>query len=73
MITLLNKGLEAIAMTQEKSTDNGIEVLRLGTLQPLSFFGQVTNPMESKQVTTEAASPGILTRMDVVDPPYMDP
>jgi len=26
-----------------------------------------------KQVTTEAASPGTLTRMDVVEPPYMAP
>src|SRR5512139_2647191 len=27
----------------------------------------------SRQVTTEAASPGILTRMEVVDPPYIAP
>ncbi len=27
----------------------------------------------SIQVTTEAASPGMLTRMEVVDPPYMAP
>ena len=27
----------------------------------------------SMQVTTEAASPGILTKMEVVDPPYMAP
>jgi hypothetical protein len=27
----------------------------------------------SKQVTTEAASPGMFTRIDVVDPPYMAP
>ena len=27
----------------------------------------------SRQVTTEADSPGILTRMEVVDPPYMAP
>ncbi len=27
----------------------------------------------SRQVMTEAASPGMLTRMEVVDPPYMAP
>src|SRR5271157_423493 len=27
----------------------------------------------SRHVTTEAASPGIFTRMDVVDPPYIAP
>src|SRR4030067_3872500 len=27
----------------------------------------------SRQVITEAASPGMLTRMDVVDPPYIAP
>ena len=27
----------------------------------------------SRQVTTDAASPGMLTRIDVVDPPYMAP
>ena len=27
----------------------------------------------SRQVTTEADSPGILTRIDVVEPPYMAP
>ena len=27
----------------------------------------------SRQVTTEAASPGMLTRIDVVEPPYMEP
>ena len=27
----------------------------------------------SRQVTTEAASPGILTRIEVVEPPYMAP
>ena len=27
----------------------------------------------SRQVTTEAASPGILSRMEVVEPPYMAP
>ena len=27
----------------------------------------------SRQVTTEAASPGIFTRMDVVEPPYIAP
>ena len=27
----------------------------------------------SRQVITEAASPGIFTRMDVVEPPYMAP
>ncbi len=27
----------------------------------------------SRQVTTEAASPGMFSRMDVVDPPYMAP
>ena len=27
----------------------------------------------SRHVTTEAASPGMLTRIDVVDPPYMQP
>ena len=27
----------------------------------------------SRQVTTEAASPGMLTRMEVVEPPYMAP
>jgi hypothetical protein len=27
----------------------------------------------SMQVTTEAASPGMLTRMEDVDPPYMAP
>jgi len=27
----------------------------------------------SRQVTTEAASPGMFTRTEVVDPPYIDP
>ena len=27
----------------------------------------------SRQVTTEAASPGMLTRMEVIEPPYMAP
>ena len=27
----------------------------------------------SRQVTTEAASPGMLTRIAVVEPPYMEP
>ena len=27
----------------------------------------------SRVVTTEAASPGMLTRMAVVEPPYMEP
>ena len=27
----------------------------------------------SRQVTTEAASPGMLTRIEVVQPPYMAP
>ena len=27
----------------------------------------------SRQVTTEAASPGMLTRTEVVEPPYMEP
>ncbi len=27
----------------------------------------------SRQVTTDAASPGMLTRMEVVDPPYIAP
>ena len=27
----------------------------------------------SRQVTTDAASPGMLTSMEVVEPPYMDP
>ena len=27
----------------------------------------------SRQVTTEAASPGMLTRIEVVEPPYMEP
>ena len=27
----------------------------------------------SMQVTTEAASPGMLTRMEVVEPPYIEP
>ena len=27
----------------------------------------------SRHVTTEAASPGMLSRMEVVDPPYMAP
>ena len=27
----------------------------------------------SMQVTTEAASPGMLTRIEVVEPPYMEP
>ena len=27
----------------------------------------------SRQVTTDAASPGILTRIDVVEPPYIEP
>ena len=27
----------------------------------------------SRQVTTEAASPGMLTRIEVVEPPYIEP
>ena len=27
----------------------------------------------SRQVTTDAASPGMLTRIDVVEPPYIEP
>ncbi|MEY9510895.1 hypothetical protein ABIF16_001626 [Bradyrhizobium elkanii] len=27
----------------------------------------------SMQVTTEAASPGMLTRIEVVEPPYIEP
>ena len=29
--------------------------------------------LPSMQVTTELASPGMFTRMEVVDPPYMEP
>ncbi len=31
------------------------------------------NRYPSRQVTTEAASPGMLSKMDVVDPPYIAP
>ncbi len=34
-------------MTQEKFRADGIEIATLGTLQPLSLFGQATNPIES--------------------------
>ena len=36
-------------------------------------FSWVTNMKMSGQVITEAASPGMCTRIEVVDPPYIAP
>src|SRR5262245_56856859 len=48
--------------------DPKAEIPRAGLARPWRAIA-----WPSRQVTTDAASPGILTRMEVVEPPYIAP
>ena len=57
------------------SSPRGVTAIGQGAEVAAFQFGTPTSAARVgfTKVTTEAASPGILTRMDVVDPPYMAP
>jgi len=46
-------------------------IAAMASAEPARPLRAISYP--SRQVTTEAVSPGILIRMEVVEPPYMAP
>ncbi len=71
MATLASFGATSISATSEKvpaMKEPKAEMPSAGPARPCLAIW-----WPSMQVTTEAASPGMLTRIEVVEPPYIEP
>ena len=66
-----NKGEKKVNATREIVPAINEPIAAIPSADPARPCLAIACP--SKAVTTDAASPGILTKMEVVDPPYMAP